>query len=436
MDDQELMPAQDLPLPVHAPYAPLRIKDFRLYLLSSMVLTIGGQMQSVAVGWELYERTRSAMALGLVGLVQIAPVLLLALPAGHAADRYSRKRLLILAQGLMALSSAGLALLSTTRGPVPLIYVCLLLAGTAQAINRPARWSFLPQLVPGVLLAGAVAWNTSAWQIAAVIGPALGGLFIALTHGAREVYLFDLVCCAVVITLISSIRSRPAPRGAAQVSFRSLLAGIEFVRRSELILAALTLDLFAVLLGGAVALLPVFARDILHVGPTGLGWLRAAPSIGAVAMGLTIAHRPPLRRTGAALLWSVAGFGAATIVFGLSRNFALSFVMLLLTGAFDNVSVVVRGTLVQTLTPDAMRGRVSAVNSLFIGTSNELGGFESGATAQLFGPVVSVVAGGIGTILVVLAVAWRWPGMRSLGPLSEAANVAREPVIAVESAVP
>jgi MFS family permease len=428
------MSANDLLPTEHDPYAPLRIKDFRLYLVSSMVLTIGGQMQSVAVGWELYERTRSAMALGLVGLVQIAPVLLLALPAGHAADRYSRKHLLILAQSLMAVSSVGLALLSVSQGPVPLIYGCLLLAGSAQAINRPARWSFLPQLVPGALLAGAVTWNTSAWQIAAVVGPALGGLFVAWTHRALEVYLFDLGCCVVVITLISLIRSRPAPRGVAQASFRSLLAGIDFVRRSELILAALTLDLFAVLLGGAVALLPIYALDILHVGPTGLGWLRAAPSIGAVLMGLTLAHRPPLRRAGPALLWSVAGFGVATIVFGLSHSFPLSFTMLLLTGALDNVSVVVRGTLVQTLTPDAMRGRVSAVNSLFIGASNELGGFESGATAQLFGPVVSVVAGGIGTILVVLAVTLRWPKMRRLGALSEARG--HEPVKVVESAIP
>jgi MFS family permease len=423
----------------HDPYAALRITEFRLYMQAAMFLTIGGQMQSVAVGWELYERTRSPMALGLIGLVQIVPVLLLALPAGHAADRYSRKHLLILSQGLMALSAAGLAVLSATRGAVPLIYGCLLLAGIAQAISRPARWSFLPQLVPGELLANAVTWNTSAWQTASVAGPALGGMFIALTRGAREVYLFTLACCAAVAVLVGAIRTRPAPRGVERVSFRSLLAGFDFVCRTELILAALTLDLFAVLLGGATALLPIFARDILQVGPTGLGWLRAAPSIGAVLMGLTLAHRPPLRRAGPTLLGAVAGFGAATIVFGLSRDFSLSFVMLLLTGALDNISVVVRGTLVQALTPDAMRGRVSAVNSIFIGSSNELGGFESGVTAQLFGPVVSVVAGGIGTILVVLAVALRWPRVRRLGALSEATAAqagAREPVTAAGSAAP
>ena len=407
---------------LHDPYAALRVKGFRLYMLAAMFLTVGGQMQSVAVAWELYERTHSALALGYVGLVQIAPVLLLALPAGHAADRYSRKHLLMGSQLLMALASAGLAVLSATRGAVPLIYGCLLLTGIAQSLSRPARWSFLPQLVPGELLGNAVTWNTSAWQVASVAGPALGGLFLALTHGARQVYVFDFACSLAVIVLVGSIPTRPAVRGLERATFRTLLAGFDFVRRTRLILAALTLDLFAVLLGGATALLPIFARDVLQVGPTGLGCLRAAPSIGAVVMGLTLAHRPPLRRAGPVLLGSVAGFGLATIVFGLSRDPYLSFVMLMLTGALDNISVVVRSTLVQSLTPDAMRGRVSAVNGLFIGTSNELGGFESGLTAQRFGPVASVVGGGIGTILVVLAVAFHWPQIRRLRSLSEAAR--------------
>jgi MFS family permease len=404
----------------HDPYAAFRIADFRRYMLAGTILTIGGQMQSVAVGWELYERTRSGTALGLVGLVQFLPVLILALPAGHAADRYSRKAILLASQGLMLLASTGLALLSYRQGPVSLIYVCLLLAGISQAISRPARWSFLPQLVPGDLLPGAVTWNTSGWQTASVVGPALGGLFIAVTKGATRVYLYDVACCLAAIALLAAIRGRPAPRGIEQASLRSLVAGFAFVRKSELILAAITLDLFAVLLGGATALLPIFARDILEVGPTGLGWLRAAPSIGAVLMALVQAHRPPMRRAGRTMLWAVAGFGAATIVFGLSRDPVLSFAMLMLTGALDNISVVVRGTLVQTLTPDAMRGRVSAVNGLFIGSSNELGGFESGVTAQLFGPVASVVAGGLGTILVVIAVACRWPRLRHLGALHEA----------------
>ena len=415
----------------HDPYAAFRYPDFRRYMLAGTFLTVGGQMQSVAIGWELYERTRSATALGLVGLAQFLPVLLLALPAGHAADRYRRKTLLLVAQALMLLASSGLALLSYRQGPVSLIYVCLLLVGIAQAVSRPARWSFLPQLVPGELLASAVAWNTSSWQTAAMVGPALGGLFIALTKGATRVYVFDMACCVAVMVLIGSIRGRPAPRGVEQPSWRALVAGFTFVRKTEMILAAITLDLFAVLLGGATALLPIYARDILQVGPTGLGWLRAAPSVGAVLMGLVQAHRRPLRRAGPTMLWAVAGFGAATIVFGLSRNPWLSFAMLMLTGAFDNISVVIRGTLVQTLTPDAMRGRVSAVNGLFIGSSNELGGFESGVTAQLFGPVASVVGGGIGTILVVIGVACLWPRLRHLDSLHEASRVSElEPAAA------
>jgi MFS family permease len=404
----------------HDPYAPFRFADFRLYMLAGTISTIGAQMQSIAVGWELYERTGTATALGLVGLVQFLPVLLLALPSGHAADRYSRRTILLVAQGHLLLASTGLAVLSYRQGPVSLIYLCLLLAGIAQAINRPARWSILPQLVPNPILASALTWNTSGWQAAAVVGPALGGLFIAVTGGATRVYVYDVVCCLAVIVLLGSIRTRPAPRGVGAISFRTLVAGFEFVRRSDLILAAITLDLFAVLLGGSTALLPIFAKDILRIGPTGLGWLRTAPSIGAVGMALVLAHRPPLRRAGPTLLWAVAGFGAATIVFGLSRSPWLSFVMLLITGALDNISVVVRGTLVQTLTPDAMRGRVSAVNGLFIGSSNELGGFESGMVARLFGPVASVVAGGIGTILVVIAAARIWPRLRHLGSLHEA----------------
>jgi MFS family permease len=399
----------------------LRIADFRHYMLAGMISAVGVQMQSVAVGWELYQRTGSKMDLGLVGLVQFLPLLLLALPAGHAADRYSRKTILLVAQGLLLAASAGLALLSSRQGPVWLIYVCLLLAGIGQAINRPARWSFLPRLVPGDLLSGAVTWNTSGWQTAAVVGPALTGLFLVDENPqtAARVYVADAVCCLVAMALIATIRGRPAPRSTEEVTLRSLVAGFEFVRKSDLILAAISLDMFAVLLGGATVLLPVFAKDILHVGPAGLGWLRAAPAVGASLMALIQAHRPPLRRAGPILLWAVAGFGVATIVFGLSRNPLLSFIMLLLTGALDNISVVVRTTLVQALTPDSMRGRVSAVNGLFIGSSNELGGFESGVTAQLFGPVASVVGGGIGTILVVLAAARIWPRLRQLGALHE-----------------
>jgi MFS family permease len=411
----------------HDPYVVLRLADVRRFMLGGMAAEIGSQMQGVAVGWELYERTGSKMALGLVGLVQFLPVLLLALPAGHAADRFSRKHQWIVAQALMGVASLGLAALSWSRGPVGLIYACLLMAGTAHALIMPARWALLPELVPTELVTHAVTWNSSSWQIASVAGPALGGLVIARTHGATAAYVLDALFSIIVVVLLLPMRPRSKPRAVEAASLRSLLAGIDFVRRSELILATITLDLFAVLLGGATMLLPVFAKDILRVGPTGLGWLRAAPSIGAFLMALALAHRPPMRHAGRTLLWAVAGFGVATIVFGLSTDARLSFLMLLLTGALDNISVVVRGTLVQVLTPDAMRGRVSAVNAIFIGSSNELGGFESGVTAQLFGPVASVVGGGIGTILVVLSVALMWPQVRRLGSLHDAGRLAAVP---------
>jgi MFS family permease len=406
--------------PAHDPYVALRNGDYRQYLLSGMIATVGGQMQGVAVGWELYERTRSATALGLVGLAQVLPVILLAIPAGHAADQFNRKHQLVVAHGLFGLAAIGLAALSAGNGPISLVYVCLVLAGIGQAVNMPARWAILPQIVPREDINSAVTWNSSSWQVASVAGPALGGLVIALTRGATWAYVIAAASSVAVVALIAPIRLRPFARDFEPLSPRSLLAGIRFVFRTELILATITLDLFAVLLGGAIALLPIYARDILEIGPTGLGWLRAAPSIGAFSMALLLAHLQPMRRAGPALLLAVAGFGAATVVFGLSRNPSLSFVMLLLTGAFDNISVVVRQTLVQVLTPDAMRGRVSAVNAIFIGSSNELGEFESGMTARWFGAVRAVVFGGVGSIVVVLAVAWGWPSVRRLGSLHEA----------------
>jgi MFS family permease len=409
-------------------YGVLRNKDYRRYLLAGMAATIGGQMQGVAVGWELYERTRSATALGLVGLAQVLPVILLALPAGHAADRHNRKHQLIAAHVLFAFASLGLAVLSAYQGPIGLVYLFLVLTGVAQAVNMPARWALLPQLVPREQVSRAVTWNSSSWQVASVAGPALGGLVIALTRGATAAYVIDIGCSAAVIALVARIRPRPFARDFQPVSLQSLLAGIHFVLKTELILATITLDLFAVLFGGATALLPIYARDILHIGPTGLGWLRAAPSLGAFAMALVLAHRPPLRKAGPALLWAVGGFGVATIVFGVSRDPVVSFVMLLLTGALDNVSVVVRGTLVQVLTPDEMRGRVSAVNAIFIGSSNELGEFESGVAARLLGTVPAVVLGGVGTLLVVVGVALVWPSVRRLGSLHEAGRQAESPV--------
>lgn len=401
----------------HDPYAALRFRDFRWLTAGQFVSTLGHQMLSVAVGWELYERTSSTLALGLVGLVQVVPVILLSLPAGQLADRYNRRAIVLVAQLLLALCSLGLALVSWAHGPIALVYLCLLGIGIARAFNSPASSTLLPQTVPPEHFANAATWSSSTWQLSAVAGPALGGAVIALSRNAALVYLADVVACLLFVLALGQIRGRQGARSTAPPSLQSLLAGVRFLRRSNILLAAITLDLFAVLLGGATTLLPVFARDILQVGPTGLGWLRAAPSVGAVVTAITLAYLPPLRHAGRALLWAVAGFGVATIIFGLSRSFALSLLMLALLGGLDNISVVIRGTLLLVCTPDELRGRISAVNSVFIGASNELGGFESGLAAALLGPVLAVATGGIGTILVVIVVALVWPEIRRLGRL-------------------
>jgi len=401
----------------HDAYAALRYGDYRCLLAGGVMASIGAEVQAVAVGWEIYLRTESALALGLTGLAQFLPVLLLALPAGQAADHYSRKGLLQISQGVMSLTFLGLAALSVWQGPVSLMFGCLVLSGCCRAFTMPSRSSLLPQVVPIEALANAVTWNSSGWQIANVAGPALGGLVIAQTGHPAAAYGLAAACALGCVIVLIPVHPRQIARQPVGRSLESLLAGVRFVRHSELLLAAITLDLFAVLLGGATALLPIYARDILNVGAEGLGWLRAAPAIGALLMAAVLAHRPPLKRSGRALLVAVAGFGAATVVFGLSRNVGLSFVMLLLIGALDNISVVVRGTLMQVLTPDDMRGRVAAVNSVFISSSNQLGEFESGVTAEYFGPVISVVAGGIGTMVVVLAVMLRWPRLLALGEL-------------------
>lgn len=377
-------------------------------------------MVNVAIGWELYERTRSALVLGFVGLVQVLPVILLSLPAGHLADRYNRKTIVVVTQIVLAIASLGLTLLSFAHGPLLLIFACLLLLGIAIAFNNPASSTLLPQVVPEYAFESAATWSSSSWQLAAVLGPAAGGFVIALMNSAWLVYALNALAALVFLVLVVLLRViRQSTPAKETTTLNSLKEGLTFLRQTQVILAAITLDLFAVLLGGATTLLPIFARDILRVGPTGLGWLRAAPSIGALCVSFIIAHSPPFKRAGRTLLCAVAGFGLATIVFGLSRSFWLSLAMLFLLGGLDNISVVIRGTLVLTRTPDALRGRVAAVNNLFVGASNELGGFESGLVAQFFGPIVSVVSGGVGTILVVLAIALIWPQMRRLGRLSE-----------------
>jgi len=410
------------------PYAALRYSDYRYFLAGRLAASMGSQMIDVAIGWELYERTGRALALGYVGLVQVVPIILLALPAGHVADRFDRKRVALLSLLVLIAASLALAAISFTVAPIPLIYLTLFVIGVALAFHRPAIAALLPQLVPADRFANAVTWNSVGWQLASVVGPALGGLIIAWRHHAGIVYVIDAALMMVFVICLTQIRGRQVARARKAVTMQTLLGGVRFVWHTKVILAAITLDLFAVLFGGATTLLPVFAKDILHVGAEGFGWLRAAPSIGAVLVAILLLGRPPMRRAGRSLLIAVAGFGIATIVFGLSRSFPLSLVMLVLAGGLDMISVVVRQTLVQLRTPDEMRGRVSAVNSVFIDTSNELGGFESGASAALLGPVVSVVGGGIVTVLVVSAVAIAWPELRSMRGLAEDLPKSSSPV--------
>lgn len=402
---------------LHDPYAALRVPGFRRYLTGNLFAALGMQMQTVAVGWEVYDRTGDPLLLGLVGLVQFLPVITLVLPAGHTADRFPRKRILFVCLSLLIFSSLGLALLSATQGDIWLMYGCLLLTGIARAFQQPTKASFLPQIVPRERFNNAVTWSTGGFHLASVVGPAVGGLVIGLAGSATPVYLLDAGATLIFLLLLFGVAARPQMLSTSKLSLASLLAGLRFVYHTKTILAAITLDMFAVLLGGVTMLFPIFAKDILHVGPTGLGWMRAAPAIGALMMTVALAYRPPIQRAGRALLWSVAGFGVATIVFGLSRSFGLSLAALFLTGAFDTISVVIRHTLVQMQTPDAMRGRVSAVNSLFIGASNELGGFRAGLMASLTTPVFSVVFGAVGTLAVVSIAARLWPEIRRYGRL-------------------
>lgn len=399
------------------PYAALRFRDFRLLLVGRFISSLGDQMLSFAIGWELWLRTSSELALGMVGLVQVIPIILFSLPAGHVADQHNRKRIILFTQSLLAACALSLTLLSYFTGPLVLVYLALFGIGLARAFNSPAASTLLPQTVPPAVFTSAATWSSSAWQFAAVVGPALAGGYVALFHRVTAIYLFDAIACITFLVLVVMIKGRQLALSRKAATWDSLKEGINFIRSTKIILAAITLDMFAVLLGGAVTLLPVYATDILKVGPEGLGIMRAAPSIGALMMAITLAHLPTFQHAGRTLLFAVAGFGVATIIFGLSTIFLLSVAMLLTLGALDNISVVIRSTLMLTLPPDEMRGRTSAVNSIFISASNELGGFESGAAAALFGPVLAVVGGGIGTILVVLGVAKVWPEMRNLKSL-------------------
>ena len=374
-------------------------------------------MINVAVGWLLYERTGNAWALGLVGAVELAPILFLMVAAGNAADRFPRRNIGIAAHALLTVAAAGLAVVSAQDGPTWVIYSLLALVGTARAFSAPAVNTILPQLLEPAEFANANAWLATTYQLASIVGPAAGGLLMAVTGGATAAFVAAAAGQGLFVMMLLRMPVRLPVSTSSQRSARDVFAGFRFVRANPLFLAAITLDLFAVLFGGAVALLPIFAKDILQVGPAGLGWLRAAPGLGAMTMALVTTRLKPWPRPGVALLWAVAGFGVAMIGFGLSRSFALSMVCLYLSGVFDNVSVVIRLTLEQIITPDHLRGRVAAINYVFIGFSNEFGAFESGATAALLGPTLSVVGGGCATLMVVVMVHAIWPQLSRIGPL-------------------
>jgi MFS family permease len=411
----------------HDPYAVLRNRDFRLYLTGRLVATIGQQMFAMALGWELYERTHSALALGFVGLTQVLPMILCTLPAGHFADIYNRKRIIVLMTLIVAAANIGLAVISAATAPVLLIYLCLVVTGTARTFLWAASASFLPQLVERKDLSRAVTWSSSMFQLSSIVGPSAAGAVLHFTHHAAGIYAINAVAAVVCSILIGRVHQHHVAVVKEKTTLKTLLTGFSFVFTNRIILGIITLDMFAVLLGGATALLPIYAKDILFVGPYGLGLLQAALPLGAIICSFVVAHRPPMQKAGRSLLWAVTVFGLATIGFGFSHWFWLSFGLLFTCGAADNVSVVVRHTLVQLLTPNEKRGRVSAVNNLFIGTANEMGEFESGTVAQWFGPalgntiafgaMVSVVSGGIGTIFVVLGIAWFWPEIRKYGRL-------------------
>jgi MFS family permease len=404
------------------PYAPWRSADYRRYAGSWFLIVFSRRIEVPVLSFYVVatsSRAQSPFLLALLALVQALPVMMLFIPGGQLADRFDRRLVMVLSYSLGVASSGGILAVALLHGSIAWIYVLLAAGAVGWALGNPARQAVLPHLVPTELFSNAVAWNSSAFYVASVTGPIAGGFILDqfAGHGLALSFVVVLLCRLVAVAAMTMIPPQPVNRAEQSVSWESVVAGIRFVWRTKLILATITLDLFAVLLGGATYLLPIYAKDILHVGARGFGFLQSADAIGAICMLLFLVHRPPLKRPGVTLLWAVAGFGAATAVFGFSRWYWLSLSMMFLIGAFDNISVVVRHTLVQMLTPDEMRGRVSAVNGVFIVASNDLGGLESGLTAGLFGPVASVVGGGIGAILVVLGVGRLWPQLLKIGPL-------------------
>ena len=401
------------------PYAALRYANFRRYVGGLLALIVSIQIQGTIVGWQIYDLTGDPLALGLVGLAEALPFISTALYAGHVADRRDRRHLVLWSMAALTLCSVALLALSlahdmSTALRVGAIYGVIVASGVARSFLQPARIALGAELVPRAVYANAITWRASTWQVAAVLGPAIGGLLYAL-GGASLAYAIDTgLMLAGIVWMLSVRHKSPARAPLEGATTEDLFSGWRFVRKEPVILGGITLDLFAVFFGGAVALLPIFAKDVLHVGATGLGILRAAPAAGAVIVSAMLAARPITRRMGPVILANVALFGAATIGFALSTNFWLSVVLLALTGAFDMVSVVIRSTVMQLLTPEPLLGRVSAVNSIFVGSSNEIGAFESGVAAKLLGTVPSVVFGGVATLAVVVVIARVFPSLTKL----------------------
>lgn len=403
-----------------SPYAAMKIPDFRRFIFARFCITLAIQIQAVVVGWQVYDITRDPLSLGLIGLAEAIPSIGVSLYAGHVADIMPRKRIIVLTVSTLVFCSGSLLFFTTDlsnflmhHGVLP-IYIVIFISGIARGFITPAIFSFMPQLVPRELFQNAISWNSTLWEMASIGGPPLGGLVYGFL-GITVAYAVDVGLTVFGLLLVLSVGDRPLPPlSDEQGMVEKIKAGLHFVFRNKIVLGAISLDLFAVLFGGAIALLPIFAEEILHVGTVGFGLLRSAPGIGALLTALYLTYNPIRKHMGVILLCAVGGFGICMIGFALSTNFWLSMGVLAMSGAFDSVSVIIRGTLLQTLTPENMKGRVSAVNNIFIGSSNEIGAFESGVAARLLRVIPSVVFGGIMTLLVVLVTAWKAPELRKL----------------------
>lgn len=402
------------------PYAVLKIPDFRLFISARFCITLAIQIQSVVVAWQVYEITKDALSLGLIGLAEAIPSIGVSLYAGHLADIMPRKKIILVCLSTLLLCSITLLFFTLNIGSNVLaggvfpIYAVIFISGIARGFLTPALFSFMPQLIPRALYTNAITWNSTLWETAAIGGLAMGGLLYGF-FGITVAYGVDVFLMLTGLMLAASVTNKPMPEISTEEGVaEKIKAGLRFVFQNKIILSAISLDLFAVLFGGAVALLPIFAEEILHVGPVGLGVLRASPSIGALVIAFYITHHPITKNAGKKLLYCVAGFGICMILFAISTNFWISLFLLMISGAFDCISVIIRSTLLQTLTPENMKGRVSAVNHIFIGSSNEIGMFESGVAARLLGTVPSVVAGGFITLMVVGVTGYVSKSLRSL----------------------